>query len=294
MPRTERMHTTAYCGCQRCCGWHYGAACPLLPLYFPLTLGAVRASGTRTLPLFPRRRRHSKEATARERAVGAALGAAVGATVAVAALALARPIVPEGGLSSLRPGAVKRQRQRQGQRRDGTTLVGRLLRGHGATGGQRPRSWSEAAELCSQAATKGSIVGGGIGAAFPVRRYWAETSLAGRPYAGTTSTNVAPRPPRPPLLSLRALSNPLGATCRLLTFRWRARDGTIAADTAHLPFGTRLRVPGWGDGVVEDRGGAITGAGRLDLFHGSHAAATRYGRRDARVVVLGRTKLRQA
>ena len=39
--------------------------------------------------------------------------------------------------------------------------------------------------------------------------------------------------------------------------QWRARDGTIAADTDSYPFGTRMFVPDWGWGVVEDRGGAI-------------------------------------
>ena len=52
-----RMHTTAYCGCGKCCGWEYGAALPLVPLYVPLTRGARRASGTRTWPLVPRARR---------------------------------------------------------------------------------------------------------------------------------------------------------------------------------------------------------------------------------------------
>jgi 3D (Asp-Asp-Asp) domain-containing protein len=93
---------------------------------------------------------------------------------------------------------------------------------------------------------------------------------------------------------MEAVSSPLGFVSRLLTLRWRKRLGTVAADTTHLPFGTRLRVPGWGDGVVEDRGGAIKGAGRLDLFHGSHAAALRYGRRDAHVGRLGWARPRAA
>ncbi len=57
----------------------------------------------------------------------------------------------------------------------------------------------------------------------------------------------------------------------------QARKGTIAADTRHLPMGTRLYVPGYGMGIVEDRGGAIKGK-RLDLFFPSHKEALEWGR----------------
>jgi 3D (Asp-Asp-Asp) domain-containing protein len=63
-----------------------------------------------------------------------------------------------------------------------------------------------------------------------------------------------------------------------------ARRGTIAADTALFPFGTRLFVPGYGYGRVEDRGGDIKGA-RLDLFFPTHAEAVRWGRRRVNVHV---------
>ncbi|MCX7817985.1 MAG: 3D domain-containing protein [Kiritimatiellae bacterium] len=61
-----------------------------------------------------------------------------------------------------------------------------------------------------------------------------------------------------------------------------ARPGTVAADPAVLPFGTILRVPGYGWGRVEDTGSAIRGYA-IDLFHYSHDDALRWGRR--RVVV---------
>jgi hypothetical protein len=67
---------------------------------------------------------------------------------------------------------------------------------------------------------------------------------------------------------------------RFATFspQWRAKDGTIAADTQSYPFGTRMFVPEWGWGVVEDRGGAIQGEARLDLYHNHHAHALQWGR----------------
>jgi len=58
----------------------------------------------------------------------------------------------------------------------------------------------------------------------------------------------------------------------------RACQGTIAADTTLLPFGTIVKVPGYGYGRVEDRGGAIKGM-RLDLWYPSHDEAKEWGRR---------------
>ena len=65
----------------------------------------------------------------------------------------------------------------------------------------------------------------------------------------------------------------------------RACKGTIAADTRYYPFGTRIYVPGYGQGVVHDRGGAITGPRRIDLFFRSHRQAMNWGRRTMTVYV---------
>lgn len=64
----------------------------------------------------------------------------------------------------------------------------------------------------------------------------------------------------------------------------RAAHGTLAADTAVLPFGTIVYVPGYGYGRVEDRGGAITGL-CLDLWFPSHDEAMRWGRKRMNVRV---------
>ncbi len=64
-----------------------------------------------------------------------------------------------------------------------------------------------------------------------------------------------------------------------------ARPGTVAADEKLLTFGTRVYVPGYGYGIVEDRGGDIKGH-RLDLFFKTHVEAQAWGRRQLVVRVL--------
>ncbi len=62
----------------------------------------------------------------------------------------------------------------------------------------------------------------------------------------------------------------------------RAKKGTIAADTRIFPFGTRMFVPGYGYGVVEDRGGAIKGR-HIDLYFPTHQQALAWGRQAKKV-----------
>ncbi len=66
----------------------------------------------------------------------------------------------------------------------------------------------------------------------------------------------------------------------------------VAADTHVLPFGTRLRVPGYGNTElgeaveVIDRGGAIRG-NKLDVFFPTHREALQWGRQILPVRILG-------
>jgi 3D (Asp-Asp-Asp) domain-containing protein len=68
---------------------------------------------------------------------------------------------------------------------------------------------------------------------------------------------------------------------RLIFFPWllMPRDGTIAADTGYYHFGTRMHIPGYGCGVVEDRGSAIKGPDRIDVYFNSHQKALAWGRK---------------
>jgi len=64
----------------------------------------------------------------------------------------------------------------------------------------------------------------------------------------------------------------------------KGKKGTIAADTSRYPFGTVMYVPGYGYGVVEDRGGAIKGD-HIDLYHQSHWQALKWGCRRVQVKI---------
>ena len=66
----------------------------------------------------------------------------------------------------------------------------------------------------------------------------------------------------------------------------RAKPGTIAADTRYYPMGTVIYIPGYGYGVVEDRGGDIKGRHRLDLYYNTHKEARTWGRKKLEVVVF--------
>jgi len=95
-----------------------------------------------------------------------------------------------------------------------------------------------------------------------------------------------PRVPEAGLFSGDSLARPWGIPFKiLLPWRILPRDGTIAADTRYYPFGTRMYVPGYGWGVVEDRGGAIKGPDRIDLFHTNHRQALDWGRQDCLVTI---------
>lgn len=108
----------------------------------------------------------------------------------------------------------------------------------------------------------------------------------GAPYSGHTASGTYPNEPQPGLFSLDSLQHPWMIPFRTL-FPWYLlpEDGTIAADTKYYPFGTRMHVPGYGWGTVEDRGSAIKGPDRIDIFYDSHDQALHWGRRRVRVLI---------
>ncbi|HPS00741.1 MAG TPA: 3D domain-containing protein [Candidatus Sumerlaeota bacterium] len=91
----------------------------------------------------------------------------------------------------------------------------------------------------------------------------------------------------PGFFSTDSLVHPWMLPVRLVFFPWLflPQDGTLAADTAYYPFGTRMYVPGYGWGVVQDRGRAIKGPNRLDLLMSSHGECNDWGRQRVRVEI---------
>ncbi len=112
-------------------------------------------------------------------------------------------------------------------------------------------------------------------------RYVSKGSARGTRYTGKTASGDKLRTPRPGLFSRDSIEHPWKIPGRVLLFPLigMRRYGTIAADTDYYPFGTRMYVPGWGWGVVSDRGGAIKGPDRLDILMSSHRKANAWGRR---------------
>lgn len=76
--------------------------------------------------------------------------------------------------------------------------------------------------------------------------------------------------------------------------RWRdgrtatnkvARKGYVAADWGIFPPGTKFYIPGYGEGIVEDKGSKVRG-NHLDLFLDSRDEALRWGVRHQDVYIL--------
>lgn len=118
-------------------------------------------------------------------------------------------------------------------------------------------------------------------------RYVNAGASKGRTYTGHTASGTKPHEPVPGLFSWDSVKHPWMIPVRIVFFPWLflPKDGTIAADTRYHSFGTRMHVPGYGWGVVEDRGGAIKGAKRLDLYYRSHNKALKWGRRNVDVTI---------
>ncbi len=121
-------------------------------------------------------------------------------------------------------------------------------------------------------------------------RYIASGPERGQPYLGLTAAGTKPREPYPGLFSWDSLQRPWVIPFRIVFFPWLflPEDGTIAADTRYYRFGTRMYVPGYGWGVVEDRGGAIKGPNHIDLYMDDHDQALAWGRRRLPVRIVKR------
>lgn len=60
--------------------------------------------------------------------------------------------------------------------------------------------------------------------------------------------------------------------------------GIVAVDPAVIPLGTHMTVPGYGEGVAADTGGAVTGS-RIDLWFPTRAEALAWGTRTVTITL---------
>lgn len=65
----------------------------------------------------------------------------------------------------------------------------------------------------------------------------------------------------------------------------RATYGVAAVDPSIIPLGTRLYIPGYGEAIAADTGGAIRGY-MIDLCMENYSEAMQFGRRNVTVYVL--------
>ncbi len=60
--------------------------------------------------------------------------------------------------------------------------------------------------------------------------------------------------------------------------------GIVAVDPAVIPLGTRMTIPGYGEGVAADTGGAVRGA-MIDLWFPTEGQALAWGRRTVTITL---------
>ena len=122
----------------------------------------------------------------------------------------------------------------------------------------------------------------------PWDRYIASGPDKGKPYDGRTASGTRLHQYHPGFFSVDTLIHPWMAPVRILFFPWIfvERAGTVAADTDYFPFGTRIYIPGYGWGVVEDRGSAIKGPNRLDVYYRFHSTTDEWGRQNVEVGIM--------
>jgi 3D (Asp-Asp-Asp) domain-containing protein len=94
------------------------------------------------------------------------------------------------------------------------------------------------------------------------------------------ATAEAPAP-APGTLTVRAVGYSLkGSTATGVPVGW----GIVAVDPSVIPLGTRLTIPGYGDGVAADTGPGVRGA-TIDLWFPSRAQALAWGARTVTISI---------
>ena len=101
----------------------------------------------------------------------------------------------------------------------------------------------------------------------------------------TTSRNVAGRASRAIVMEASAYLAGDGDGAGITATGLPAVRGIAAVDPDVIPLGTRLFIPGYGEAIAADTGGAIVG-NKIDLVMDSYGEAMDFGRQDVTVYVL--------
>lgn len=109
----------------------------------------------------------------------------------------------------------------------------------------------------------------------------ANAALTFSPVAAVTLDSASPTAAAGRTITVSATGYALpGHTSSGLPVGW----GVVAVDPSVIPLGTHLSIPGYGEAVAADTGGAIVGA-TIDLWFPSVAQANAWGRRTVTVVL---------
>ncbi|MGZ8715497.1 MAG: 3D domain-containing protein [Gaiellaceae bacterium] len=106
------------------------------------------------------------------------------------------------------------------------------------------------------------------------------TTPAGLTSTDTSSIPAVPAPPAQPAAGGRSITVSStgyalpGRTATGIPVGW----GVVAVDPSVIPLGTRMTIPGYGEGVAADTGSAVRGA-TIDLWFPTLAQARAWGRR---------------
>jgi 3D (Asp-Asp-Asp) domain-containing protein/septal ring factor EnvC (AmiA/AmiB activator) len=113
---------------------------------------------------------------------------------------------------------------------------------------------------------------------------------AGSETSGETTTAVAapaaPPPPAAPVSGGRSITvlatgySLPGTTATGVPVGW----GIVAVDPSVIPLGTRMTIPGYGEGVAADTGGAVQGT-VIDVWFPTPAQALAWGRRTVTITL---------
>jgi 3D (Asp-Asp-Asp) domain-containing protein/peptidoglycan hydrolase CwlO-like protein len=113
-----------------------------------------------------------------------------------------------------------------------------------------------------------------------------ELETSGGSDSGSTSGGSAPPIGAPPKSGQTMTVSSTGYCLRGTTATGiPVAPGVIAVDPSAIPLGTRMFVPGYGEGVAADTGSAVKG-NTIDLWFSSCAQATAWGRRTVTITLL--------